>query len=122
MDRRELFIRSSAAAAGILAGNAFGEKVFAGSQDSRKQPFGRFGEEKILGDFQNPLVDDGIVQRPASAAEIGDQFFVFQLVPTADNRWFIRSPQEIRPKLETTNEYPDVVLDTRLISFHVGED
>jgi len=33
----------------------------------------------------------------------------------------VKSPQDIKPTLETSEKFPDVVLDSRLVSFHIGE-
>ncbi|MDH3492374.1 MAG: hypothetical protein OEM82_02405 [Acidobacteriota bacterium] len=119
MDRRELFKKSGAAAAGLLLGSRGARVAYGKSGAEPTVYFGRFGNENldeagIMASYASPkiLVPDSL----------RDQFLVFQLVPTENERFFVRSPQEIEPALETSPEYPDVVLDTRLLSFQLGSD
>lgn len=105
MDRRDFFARGSVAGAGLMLGGLASDVR---PDTAETTFFGRYGNE--------------VLSSNAMTTELKDQFLVFQLIPTEGNKWFIRSPQEIEPTLETNEEYPDVVLDTRLLGFHLGLD
>lgn len=124
MKRRELFIKGSAAATGLFfsAASEYGATGNAGKPTPRY--FGRHDEILNFDEDGRPIVstDERLAAGPELNEDFGEQFFVFQLVPGKDNKWFIKSTQEIEPSLETNDEYPDVVLDSRLISFHLGDE
>ena len=144
MNRRDLIRSSSAAIAGITLGNVSlsNSSTYAKSHGNPLSfsGFGRYDSELIiptpkkverqrLTGFFPEISAEQYVSTSAklktiktlSEEDIGDQFFVFQLTPVGGGKWYVRSPQEIEPTLVTDDKYPDVVLDSRLVSFHIGE-
>ena len=124
MDRRQLFRQGTVAAAGIIFGSAARVNGVIPQASRTHSAFGSYGDELLIEDDGATYVADSGLHRlnRVDSNEIGDQFFVFQLVPTKERKWYIKSPQDIEPLLETNNEAPDVALDCRLLSFHVGDE
>ncbi len=113
MNRRKLFEKGGAAAVGMLLGSSFAGRANTTVLSAAEPYFGRFGNE---------LLTDDTGFSKLSVGDLRDQFFVFQLVPAENDRFFVRTPQDIEPELETSGDFPDVVLDTRLLNFHLGSD
>lgn len=124
MRRRDLLFKGSGAAASLLLGAAVGNGAIADSGSSTHRYFGRRQGNLLFDQNGCPVVSDGerSSDSPLPAEDLGDQFFVFQLFSSADNKWLIKSTQEIEPSLETSEEFPDIVLDSQLLSFHIGDD
>jgi len=114
MDRRELLTKTGIAAAGALATGAIASKSEARIERPSGGYFGMHGDQLLSG--FDPIADN----ESLIDGDLKDQFLVFQLMPTKNQKWYVRSPQEIEPRLETNEQYPDIVLDTRLLSFHLG--
>ena len=144
MNRRDIILKSGAAMAGIALGaaNSSNNKIYAKYNSNAANPrrFGLHENEVIVPTNTDPKIfaNSGFDSlknlnnyssatgnlkkiRPLTPEEIGDQFFVFQLTPVKKGKWFVISPQDIKPTLETSEKFPDVVLDSRLVSFHIGE-
>ncbi len=144
MNRRDIILKSGAAMAGIALGaaNSSNNKIYAKYNSNAANPrrFGLHENEVIVPTNTDPKIfaNSGFDSlknlnnyssatgnlkkiRPLTPEEIGDQFFVFQLTPVKKGKWFVKSPQDIKPTLETSEKFPDVVLDSRLVSFHIGE-
>jgi hypothetical protein len=117
MDRRELFKKGGIVGAGLLLGSAEIRAESKAPANNDSQYFGRFGNEMLQ---KQHRLHNASLHLPDK--DLRDQFLVFQLVPTKNKKWYVRSPQEIEPTIETNEQFPDVVLDTRLLGFHLGSD
>ncbi|NNE65070.1 MAG: hypothetical protein HKN33_00770 [Pyrinomonadaceae bacterium] len=121
MDRRELIRKGGVAAAGLFTGTSVVSNLSAAEPVEARPCFGRFGEDTIsFGSSGGPHShrDGKLLQH----RDLKDQFLVFQLVPSKNGKFFVRSPQEIEPDMDTNPQYPDIVLDSRLLSFQLGGD